>query len=802
MRLAAALLALSLAACGSPEERAADHLGEATSFLAAGNDAKAMVEVKNALQLAPKNAHALFLLGQLHERAQRWPHAFAAYQAAVAEDPGLVAAQVKLGNLAILSGDVELAAKTAAAILKAEPANLDGRTLEAAVALRRGGLDEAERLASAVLAQSPTHGNALAVRVGVSSARGRLPEAKALLEDGLARSPKDTALLFLRILLAEQAGERERAAEGYARLLELEPGNLAYRRALAEFHERAGAPERAVATLREGLDRGGAEALPLLDGLAALLERTGGPAAAEAELRRRMALLPDSPAPAFLLAELLARSGRSAEAKGTLEDLAAGAKAESVAHDAKAALARLALSQGDPAGARGLADAVLAKDPEHRDANLARAAAALAAGDAEEAIRSGRAALRQNPDWAPGLRLIAGAHLKKGEDELAAQALRKLLDAEPGDLEALGRLAGLLAARGELEQAAGLWGKAIAAAGAEPPAAGLAARAAIRLEQRRWAEAEAEIDRLGRLPGQAATAALLEGRLELARGRPAEAREPLLEAVRLRPDAVEPLAALAASHLAAGDAEAAVAAVRRRAAAAPDDAPAQHLLGEVLAQAGRAEEALVPLRKAVELRPGWVLPARTLGRLLLARGDADGADAVYASALAKTPDDLGLLMDRAGGLLAAGRVQAAIRAYEAVLARHPGEDVAANNLAALIADHEAGDPARLRRAVELAQRFRGSDNPYLLDTLGWALHRSGDVAQAATYLARATGLAPDVAAFQHHLGLALLAGGRKAEAAQALTRALAAPAPWPGRAEAEAALMRLRAEGVQAAAAQ
>ena len=106
----------------------------------------------------------------------------------------------------------------------------------------------------------------------------------------------------------------------------------------------------------------------------------------------------------------------------------------------------------------------------------------------------------------------------------------------------------------------------------------------------------------------------------------------------------------------------------------------------------------------------------------------------------------------------------------------------ANNLASLLTTQRA-DPGSLERAHAIARRLRGSQVPQFQDTYGWILHRRGDSAQAIVFLAPAAAALGDNALVQFHLGEALLATGRKAEARAQFERVLAL-AGTPGAAPA------------------
>ncbi|MCX5682969.1 MAG: hypothetical protein NT049_04715, partial [Planctomycetota bacterium] len=97
---AALLLCLfaGLAGCDSPQEKAADFFQKAEQFYADGDLVRAKLQLRNTLQVDPKNARALYLLALVNEREEDYPMVLANLQMAVEADPRYVDARVKLGN--------------------------------------------------------------------------------------------------------------------------------------------------------------------------------------------------------------------------------------------------------------------------------------------------------------------------------------------------------------------------------------------------------------------------------------------------------------------------------------------------------------------------------------------------------------------------------------------------------------------------------------------------------------------------------------------------------------------------------
>jgi cellulose synthase operon protein C len=792
----ALLFVLAAAACDTPEEKEARHLATGIEFAEAGDDAKAMVEFRNVLRLNAKNADALYQVGLIHERAERWVQAFNAFQAAAAERPGDIDANMKIGTLALISNEVAIAEKAAADILAVHPGNPDAEVLDAAVMLRRGDLERAQALAEAVLVANPRHENAVAVVVGVLQARGRTADAVARLDEALVLLTDNINLRALKIALLEQAGDVDRARAAYGELVALEPDNLGHRLALSNFYDRQADFATAETVLRDAIDRDlGTDELG--QALVRLVYRERGAAAAEAELRRFIEREPANNRFRFLLAELLTIENRIDDAEAALADIVEGSDTEA-GQDAKAGIARLRLGADDRDGARTIADEVLAQNRDHRGANFVRGLVHLLEDQPDEAIRSARTALRRDVSWTPGLKLVAEAHLRKGENDLAISALGEVVSLDAADAAAAEMLAVLLTRRGDLDTALTIWDRLVDTG--QDPARALEARAQIRLQQQNWTAAQADIARLLETPGQELGGTVLAGSLDLARNRYAESREWFGMALALEPDSGGPLVGIVRAHVAEGDTDAALAFLEARTTARSDDALAFQMKGELLAGQEALEPAAAAFEAAIALRPEWALPYRQLAALERDRtGDLDDAVAVYERALLALPDHPEIIGDQAMTLLVAERHLEAMDAYGRLFALQPQNDLAANNYAALVADYAYEDPERLERALEIASRFRASNNGWFLDTLGWLHYRKGDYPVAASYLERAVADLADNPQLRYHLGMALKASGQTERARLELQRAVAEGAEYDGLDEAKATLATLEAEAAAAA---
>jgi tetratricopeptide (TPR) repeat protein len=346
--------------------------------------------------------------------------------------------------------------------------------------------------------------------------------------------------------------------------------------------------------------------------------------------------------------------------------------------------------------------------------------------------------------------------------------------------------------KGDLDGALKLWDEVLQRAA--DPAPALQARASLAIRQGNWIAAQADIDRLAGLQGNEPAAAVLSGNLNLAQRRFDQGREWFLKAETLRPDANDPVLGVVNSYVAENKLDEAIAYLKQRVEAKPSDAVAYQLTAELLVRAGKPQDAIGAYREAIRLQPTWLAPYRQLGTLLVRSGDSQRAVEVYEAGYEAMPEAWGLLLDQGSAHVVAGRTDEALRSFERVLEKDPRNEVAANNVAALIADHKFEDKAALERALALADRFRASENAYFLDTLGWLQYRKGDYPVAVAFLQRARAQSASGPQFNYHLGMALYRDGQKERALEELAQAALEGADYPGIAEARETYAKLLAE--------
>lgn len=397
----------------SPE----DHIEAAQSYLDRGDRQAAVIELKNALQLAPDNAEARYQLGKLYLAGQ--DYASAEKELTRARDGGH-----RADDLPTLIASALIGLRQPKRVLDEIPVPADAKpelaaplhALRARAQLMLGDTGAAEHSLGQADALRPDHPETLVTRAQLAVRQGRHEDALRLIDRAIAADGKRADLWLMKgdLLrlsgrapgraendLASAAGSagdaasprtqqhRQEALAAYRKVFELDPGNVPARLAVSLLYLEGNELDRAEAELAQLAKQ--AQDHPMARYLGAIIDfQRDRPSEAKAKLQQVLKRAPD-----LLPAQLLA---------GAVE-FSLGNRETAIAHLGK----------------------VLERMPEHAYARKLMAAAMVGTGQLDEAQR-----------------LIAGL---RGENDLLTASLQGDIALRRGDYAA---------ARQHLEQASAL----------------------------------------------------------------------------------------------------------------------------------------------------------------------------------------------------------------------------------------------------------------------------------------------------------------------------------------------------------
>lgn len=516
---------------------------------------------------------------------------------------------------------------------------------------------------------------------------------------------------------------------------------------------------------------------------------------AAAELQRALPFDDEAPEVRAHLAELFVRLGRLDDASEQVEQ---SLRVEPTV-DGWLASAHVREARGNAAGQleslrRAVEitrkDATEGKGLETAErAYLALADAQIVNLDIDGAYESCRQLVEIAPDAVRGRFQLAALAWARGALDEAESSLVAALDEEPADIDARLLLAELQVARGRIDAAKASFRAALDRSDspgeiAEAFAGWLVSRGdktdAFEVSERFTAE------------GSGADALLIGGRVERAAKRPDRARAMAEKALKLGAPAGRAAILSAQALTDQGLRPAAVTTYLSVPLDAPEAPEARLRAAELLRDDGKYDEAMhaldaadaaKPAKDGADETPGAkaVRSARqidlVIGRSAIdeKRGDAAMAARRLDEALAKTPDEGRLLIARAGVEERRGDWRRAIAFAERLLQREPRSVEALNFLGFVASDHGFEAPRALKRLQAAATLNPGSGA--IIDSLGWAYFRAGDLTRSVAFLEEAGRLEPADPEILEHLGDLYASKQDRAHALESYRKALTLAPP-------------------------
>ncbi|MBK1658283.1 XrtA/PEP-CTERM system TPR-repeat protein PrsT [Paracraurococcus ruber] len=744
------------------------HLATAGLALADNDRAASEAAIDRALAADPTRAEALLRKAAFQLERGETPAGLETLGRLLTAAPGNLAARLLRAEILLRSGEDARAKQDVDAALRVQPGSVQGVYLTAVLQARAQdwrAADETLQRLSSVLPNIP---DGLLLLASVKRALNQAGQAEDAAQRYNARRPEDPRGAKLLATLQIEGNRPGDAAATLTRLVQRGAADAEAFDILGRIHAGSGRPREAVQAFQQAAQLAPADG-GIQARLAAARLAAGDAAGTQRAAEESLRLAPDQAGARELMAiaaltrgdvttaqaewERLTPEQRRGEPAGTLEGLlklarfdVAGARTsfemvlrafpDSVG--ARLGLARVATAQGQPEEAERLLGEVLARAPSHPEA-LGRLAATIAAGGPRAA--TARAVLERAQAAAPTEPMLAialASSLALGRDPAKAvavlntealrrpnqgvalplarsqahaaleqwaeaeEAARLALAEDASSIPARRQLVALLLRAGNARSAEALVQEGLRLDPANPAMQGLA----ISLAQQSGGLDTALVlaDRLADSDAARPASLLLRGDLLLAARRPADAAR-AFAAMRARAESSVLAQREAASWQAAGDLPAAMAAIDRWLAGAPEDAEALNLRAQFDLQAGRNADAERRLLTVVERAPdnavalnnlAWLMAERggeaELGR---ARGMAERAYFLLPNS--DTADTFGWILARGGDTQ-----RALVLLRQAVAAQPQGQSDPAKAFRLASALRTAGERAEAVRVLEPA----------------------------------------------------------------------------------------------------
>ena len=667
-------------------------------------------------------------------------------------------------------------------------------------------LDDAERELQRLRARFPGHPLASFLAGRIAFGRGDLEAAQVQFQNFLSREPNDPHAHAMMGAVTFSQSYYGQAEMWLTRAARAEIGGDSIRRLLAETKLRLNKPREALQMLESAAAEGRANtALLAMIGRAQLA--VGDTESAIRYFEEGIRSDPENPLLAIALAANYIQAGRYGDGQQLLESLP---DSDDSRYYKKALLIASYLRSGATEQAKAEAAQMLEEAPD--DVLILAIAGTMwqSLGDIDTARSMFERILEVDPANATGLFSLGRLDIEERNLDAAAERFKEALRADPTFIPALDVLARIATATGtdDLEQ----W--IMATVEATPSAVTpkiILAR--YQLAGERIADAQRVVDRLQEdFPGEPRVDHM-QGAILLRSNRIEEAIPYLMRASRADDDNPEFLFDLANAQLTNAEFDSALANAKRFCGIRPNDRRGLSILTSSAISSNKPGEAMGPVRLYVERYPRDATVRMMLADLEWSSGLFDTALALYEEIAAETwSRQIAMKLSYARGATGTANASAPLATW---LETNPDDSEARNhyasvlesegNLDAAIAEYErlvsegAANPAVLNNlawryfvdgrdeALALArQAYDGNDEDYrIADTYGWILVETGQLQDGLRVLQRASDLSGGDPEIQYHYASALARSGQGARAREILASVLAAPEPFPSRADAE-----------------
>ncbi len=768
-------IAAVLSSCNGTKDRMAEYREQGNKLYRAGNYAEAQAAFEKVLLIDSNDSAGRYLLAEALSKQGRIDQAFEQYRKLIDSDANHVMARVRAGQLLLLNGRLPEAERLAGEAIALAPDNVQALVFQAGILAAKNSSDTAIATAEKALQLEPESADAILMLASIHSKAGNEDKAMPLLRQALDKTPDNEAMHLMLANLFLKNRMNGNAEDELETLVELNPDDSLNYRRLATFYAGEGKSELAERILRDGVKQVPGSVQAKLD-LVDFLLKTQNADVAIAELLPMVDQQPKAYRLRFKLADLQSIKGDTEQAETTLREVIAQADTGPV-NKARNALARVYVAGKRINEAKTLLQQVLADSPRDSDALILQGRLALSERRVADAIADFRSVLLNEPNNIQAMKQLASAHVANSDLELARENQEKVVAALPRDIAARQDLVEILLRLGQTEPAE-QHVKVLLAIDQNNGKA-LEYLFKLRLAQKDWTSAQQVTEAIRRLSVDDAPGFYMSGLAYQAEGKLEQSIAAFKKALKVKPDAIEPLTQLIKSYIALDKIASAIEQLQKTVKHDGKHFVAYNLLGELYLRQGKLSEAERAFRKAGKIKPEWSSVYRNLARVAVLKKDRASAIESLHEGLEKTGRSPDLINDLAALLHDAGKHREVINLFEETYRQQPNSAAALNNLAGYLAAY--GDSREsLQRAADLSAPLALSDNPNMLDTAAWIAFKQGGYDRARRLLEQAVATGPVSPLISYHLGMVYYKQGDAVSARNYLTKALSASSSFEG----------------------
>lgn len=757
---------LFLAACNSPEQNAQSHLEKGKELLEKGELDKAILELKTSNQ-EDKRGETYYYMALLDEKRNNIRSMQQNLNSALELNPDFTEARLKLSNAEFLLGNLDGSLEDAEKVLKAKPDDIEAQLQKAMVYIAQNKTDLAKPIVDSVLAANPENMNALVLQARIHAMRQELDQAMSIINAGLGKDSKNIPLRLLRIRINAERKNSDGMVADYKELINSYPDNENFRVNLLSLYAITDKLQDAEALLREMIEKTPNKVGPKILLLDFFNVRVHDKVAGEFEK-----WLGNDKLPAGQLLELskwmLSNNFEELADKG-LNKIVESEKDSAIGLATQTLLAEIAFNKKQYDVVENAVNSILKVNEEFVDASLLKARLLLTQNKVDEAID-----LLNKMSWSKNVSsdvylYLAQAYSMKKDAKQAEKYYKEALDVNPANVPAFYPVYNNLLHTNQKELARQLLDKALKRNPNQPLL--LSSKAEMDIEEKKWDDAEAVVQRLAVFSKIKSVPSYLQGNIYQGKGQFTEAVAIYEKILQEFPNHLNSMVNLVRCYAGLKSIDKAIVYLEGLHAKNPENLAVVGVLAETYV----AEKDLAKAKKLyldqIKLMPKSVPLYLELAKIeFKMTKNSQSVKDVFIKGLENNPEDPGLLLVLGSWYEQNGDKSSARKNYEQIIDKHPENVLANNNLAVLMID--SGNPDDIKKGLVFAEKVKDSENTYYQDTYAWALVRNGKIPEGLKLLQSLIAKEPKAAEIKYHLGMAYLENGNKASALSEFKQAL------------------------------
>lgn len=699
-----AVIVCCLLCSGCTKKWSRKHFAKGQQLAEAGDCRSAEVELKKAIELNPNYAEPHRVLAECAVRYTDSKTAYEELKAVTEITPDNLDARVTFGELLISQADFANAKSQVDYVLERDATNLGAHLLQAKLLMSLEQWDVARIELNNVASSAPGKAEPLVLLAKLERAQSRFAESEQALSKARALAPQSSAVWIGFGQLYQAQGKWTEAEQAYKKAVDA--GDVAAYEALVLFY--VARNDRSQA---EAVAKAATAALPHMPRAYRLpgnlytamheFDRAAEEFTDLAQVHPEDSRVRKNRAQLLLLTDHLEKAS---EATFEVE------RQDPNDPESLVLQAQVELQRGHPDVVRKIAENVLFLQSNNAMAHFYLGLALLQRGD----FGAGDREIRQSEALVEQSRKQRVASLDFNDLRQFNNSSQRIAEMQPLSPRGYAKAAEVEVARGHLDTAERWLQDAMKYAPENP--IGYTKLAAVRVLQGNSVEAEQLFEKALSCDADNAEAATGLAQLYVAENQPARALSRLESQVAKAPDSSALQVVLARFYLDQGNMTFAGQAAAKAVKLDPKNEDAYLVSSKVMRKSGQLDDA-------TRLIQGWV----------------------HASPTPEGYVELGELYE------ANGKWQQAQESFQTALRYEPGFNVAADDLARSLIEHDGN----IDVAVTLVTEARSNEplNPRFADTLGWAYYQKGLYRSARPLLEEAVSKMPANAEARYHLGL-------------------------------------------------